>query len=93
MVLVLNLTGSFLIGVLVGVSAWPPVDRFRHRWLLIGVGFCGGLTTFATFAVQVAERLRAGETADGLGHTAITMTGAVAAAAVGRWLSGRIPPS
>ena len=48
--LAVNLTGSFLLGVLVGASA-------SHRLtLLLGVGFMGGYTTFSTWTVE-SERL------------------------------------
>jgi CrcB protein len=48
--LVVNLSGSFGLGVLVGVSV-------PHRVaLLLGTGFAGGYTTFSTWMVE-SERL------------------------------------
>lgn len=46
--LAVNLAGSLLLGALVGAA----VDG---AWLaLLGTGFCGGLTTYSSFAVQSA---------------------------------------
>ena len=48
--LVVNLTGSFALGVLVGISA---DETFL---LLLGTGLLGGYTTFSTWMVE-AQRL------------------------------------
>lgn len=44
--LLVNVVGSFLLGLLAGLA----VDG--HTMALLGVGFCGGLTTYSSFAVQ-----------------------------------------
>ena len=49
--LVVNLTGAFLLGVLVGVTA----DREALR--LLGTGLLGGYTTFSTWMLD-SRRLR-----------------------------------
>jgi CrcB protein len=55
--LVVNLTGSFGLGILVGAAA-------PHRIaLLLGTGFGGGYTTFSTWMV---ESVRLGETGNTL---------------------------
>ena len=51
----LNGLGSLLLGLVVG-SKQPTAT---HR--AVGVGFCGGLTTFSSFAVDVAVQLDGGE--------------------------------
>ena len=43
---VANLVGSFVLGVVVGLD---PGERARA---LLGLGFCGALTTYSAFAVQ-----------------------------------------
>lgn len=76
--LVINLAGCLLIGVLLvlvtergGVNPlWRP---------LLGTGVLGGFTTFSTYAVDLQERLAAGQIGQGLAYGTITAVGAVVA--------------
>jgi fluoride exporter len=58
--LVVNATGSFVLGLL---SAWlvrsGASPRTEIMWLLLGVGFCGGYTTFSTFSLDTVALLEA----------------------------------
>ena len=54
---VINVTGSFLLGVLSGLVLYQAMDDVPR--IVIGTGFCGAYTTFSTFSyesVQLAER-------------------------------------
>lgn len=53
-----NATGSFLAGLVMALLAKAFIDP-ELSFILIS-GFCGGLTTMSTFAVESIERLRAG---------------------------------
>ena len=56
----INLTGSLLIGYLIGMwgnKSAMPVEKW-HFWV---TGFCGGYTTFSAFSWQVIDLLRQGE--------------------------------
>ena len=56
-----NAAGSILLGVLLA-EEWPHP---RYRLLLHdfgGIGFCGGLTTFSTFSLEVVNLARNSET-------------------------------
>jgi CrcB protein len=50
----INVTGALLLGLLVV----PFRDRLPHWYILLGVGFCGGYTTFSAFALETVELVR-----------------------------------
>jgi CrcB protein len=49
--LVINILGSLLIGVFIGILAKFYPENHPLKFLLI-IGFCGGFTTFSSFAVE-----------------------------------------
>ena len=56
--LVVNATGSFVLGVLAIVIARADAGgRGDVARLLLGVGFCGGYTTFSTFSLDTVALL------------------------------------
>ena len=58
-IFLINVTGSFLLGVFVAASAgedWPSSTR-----LLIAVGFLGSYTTFSTLTVASVQLAESGE--------------------------------
>ncbi len=71
--LVVNVAGSFVLGL---CSGWA-LDG--EGLALVGVGFCGALTTYSSFAVQTAElgRLR------GTAYATVTLGLALGACALG----------
>ena len=75
--LLVNLVGGFIIGATV---AWfvrhPGIDP---AWkLLITTGFCGGLTTFSTFSLEVVYMLQDGRFGAALLNMALNLTGSLA---------------
>lgn len=57
--LLVNVTGSFLLGVLVVALGRRGEDAGALR-LLLAVGFCGGYTTFSTFSHDTVALLEGG---------------------------------
>jgi fluoride exporter len=80
-----NVTGSFLLGVLMAVLATVPRPHRLVRPFL-GVGVLGGFTTFSTAMVGVPDLLGAGRPALALAYLAGTAVSALLATALGTWL-------
>jgi CrcB protein len=81
-VLALNVIGSFLLGVVMA-SEW---EHPRRRLMLhdaAGIGFCGGLTTMSTLAVEVADLLRDGHPATAYTYVVASIVGGLLAVVVG----------
>ncbi|KEF41783.1 MAG: CrcB protein [Cyanobium sp. CACIAM 14] len=78
-----NLLGSFLIGV---IAALPGP---RARLMLFGgIGFCGSLTTFSGWILQISLAVRRGRFLEALAVLMVSLVGGLAAVALGL-LAGR----
>lgn len=77
--LTVNVAGSFLLGLLAGLGSTLPGSLAA----LVGVGFCGALTTWSTFAFQTIE---AGSRRAALGNVAATLIIGFVAVVLGRGL-------
>ncbi|HET9684046.1 MAG TPA: fluoride efflux transporter CrcB [Gemmatimonadaceae bacterium] len=58
--LVINVTGSLLLGFLMRYALATPSVSAEMR-LLLTTGFCGGYTTFSTFSYETAMLLEDGQ--------------------------------
>ncbi|MCK0091601.1 fluoride efflux transporter CrcB [Rhodococcus sp. F64268] len=56
--LVVNVSGSLLLGILMGLVLLHDADRRLE--VVLGVGFCGGYTTFSTVSVETVRLLEEG---------------------------------
>ncbi|WP_307859424.1 CrcB family protein [Cellulomonas sp. zg-ZUI22] len=84
-----NVVGSLLLGVLLGVlQRGPDAGRRRAVRLGVGTGVLGGFTTYSTFAVE-AQTLVAGGHVVGVAYALVSVVAGVAAAAAGLVLTGR----
>ena len=81
-VLVVNVVGSFAIGVLAGLGASEDVRA------VAGIGFLGGFTTFSTFSLDVFADLEAGRPGRALALVVLSVGLGIGAAAAG-WALAR----
>jgi CrcB protein len=81
--LTVNLVGSAVLGVLLGLRDVSPAVL-----ALVGTGFCGTLTTFSTFGWDVVRLVEERAVTRAVGYLAGTLVLGLGAAAVG-WLAVR----
>ena len=84
--LLVNVLGAALLGVLAGLPAAP------RRQLLLGIGFCGSLTTFSSWMLAAMKQLSSGDWAAALGLIGMTLGLGLGAAALGFSLGRRFKP-
>lgn len=80
----INVTGSFLLGLIAGWWGFHTGDPGVKAAL--GTGFLGGYTTFSTACVEAARLARADRRWSLFVHAAGTLLLSVAGAAAGYWL-------
>ncbi|HEY7832750.1 MAG TPA: CrcB family protein [Ktedonobacterales bacterium] len=91
-ILLVNVSGSFVLGALAGLV--PTEVRHRHpHWLIGGIGFLGAYTTFSSLAYGSVQLLAAGQTAAGvlypLGSVALGVAAVGLGDLAGVWLANR----
>ena len=84
--LVANTLGSALLGFVAGLPAAP------RRQLLLGVGFCGSLTTFSSWMLDAVRQIGVGEIKAAAGLIGLTLGLGLGAAALGFQLGRKIRP-
>jgi len=80
--LVVNVTGSFLIGLLVGMAESRAVLGTEARLLLV-TGLLGGYTTFSAFSLETLILVRAGQSGVALSSVVLQVCLGIAAAFAG----------
>lgn len=87
--LLVNVSGSFVIGCLAAYFTQRPVDD----WLRIGLmtGVLGGFTTFSAFSLDTLELWKAGAL-PALANVAANLVLGLAACALGAWAVRSLTP-
>ena len=80
--LVVNLTGSFLLGLFLRYAIDPPTLAPEWRAFLT-IGFCGGYTTFSTFSYETVALLEDGQWSRAALYVGLSLALALAATMLG----------
>ncbi|MGA2257832.1 MAG: fluoride efflux transporter CrcB [Thermoguttaceae bacterium] len=90
---VINVTGSFVLGLVGTVFLERLSPDYRDWFLLLGTGFCGGYTTFSTFEWETLQLLRNGSwmlaAVNVVGSVVVGFLGVVLGAAFGNLIFPR----
>jgi fluoride exporter len=82
--IVVNASGSLVLGVLTGLSLYHGLGP--HTLTVLGLGFCGGFTTFSTASWESLHLLRSGHRREAVVYTfgglAVCLVGAIAGLAL-----------
>ncbi|TFV87971.1 CrcB family protein [Blastococcus sp. CT_GayMR16] len=81
--LVVNVVGSAVLGLLLGLGGVP-----EEVLALVGIGFCGALTTFSTFGADVVRLVEERVLGRAVAYLTATLVLGVGAAAASYGLAG-----
>ena len=81
-----NLLGAFLIGLFVSSA----LKSQQTTMLLLVTGFCGGFTTFSTFALENLRLIQSGNWTVLLAYMGLSLLGGVGLCWVGYWVGSLI---
>jgi len=85
-VFLINVGGSFVIGVLAGAIASDRMQWGYNARTFVIVGVLGGFTTFSSFSLDTLALVRDGHSAQAL----VNVVGQVSLSLIGMWLGFRL---
>ena len=84
--MVVNASGSLLLGILTGISLYHGLGS--HVLAVVGVGLCGGYTTWSTASWETVHLLHTGHRTEAVIYTFGGLLVCLAGAAAGIGLAG-----
>jgi fluoride exporter len=90
--LLVNVAGAALLGWAV-TRPWEHAARVHERRLFIGTGFCGALTTFSTFQLELVQLLDDGRWPLVLAYVAVSLVAGLGGLLVATNLAQRSRPA
>lgn len=90
---VVNVVGSFLIGLIVGVVNVRPEVLPPNAVLFLKTGVCGGFTTFSTFSLEAFDLMDQGSWGLAAAYAVASVACCVLGVFLGRLASLRLTPS
>ncbi len=78
--LTVNVVGSLLLGIIIAATLTGSPTNLN---LLLGIGFCGALTTYSTFSYETVRLLQEQATRTAVTNTLITIIAGLTAATTG----------
>jgi CrcB protein len=88
--LIVNVTGSLVLGVVVGLGLWHGFDDPTRA--VVGTAFGGAYTTFSTFSYETVRLLEDGLLRQALLNITLSLGGGLAAATTGMLLVAMLWP-
>jgi CrcB protein len=77
----INVTGSFVLGVIIGLSLYHALPTTPK--VILGTGFCGAYTTFSTWSYETVRLLEEGDVLDAARNAVAGLVVSGAAAGLG----------
>ena len=84
--MVVNASGSLVLGVLTGLSLYHGLGP--HALTIVGVGLCGGYTTWSTSSWETVHLVHTGHRAEAIVYTVGSLVVCIGAAAAGIGIVG-----
>ena len=85
--LAINVLGSLILGVVAQLCLAHVEAQRRELFLLLGVGFCGGFTTFSTFSREAMLLWQHGQPLQMAVYVLGSVVLSLGAFAIGSWLA------
>ncbi len=91
--ILINITGSFIIGFVAALTATDGrTQGLTELRTFLMVGFCGGFTTFSSFSLQTLDLARDGRAGQALGNVGLSVVLCLGSVAFGHYAGTALTP-